>query len=344
MIDFFDNWYLGQNWDDFEGALNEYETFLNVIEYGGENIPSFMPNYGPGIMAAVFGIEPKFQSRTNWFHRETSVEEIVPLLESAKLNMNNPWYARLKKVTEIAAKRAKGNYNVSITDIGGVLDILSSFLGPTNILLIMRRNPEIIDSCRAIILEKLLKVYDDLQTIIDQYCDGFNSWMNIWCPKRWYPIQCDFSAMLNPKWFKRFALPDIIAQAEHMDYAIYHLDGPNALVHLNDLLETPSITGIQWVPGAGKDLLSSEKWMPIYNKIQATGKSVVLDLFPEPEQLSYFYKVLNPKLIYSCTIFMDRARALFYLPKFIGGEGGEGNYREYKKEYRKRMKLQKFTE
>ena len=124
----------------------------------------------------------------------------------------------------------------AVTGLASILDILSSFLGPKNIILTMKRQPGIIDACRAIILEKLLKLYDDIQDIIERYVDGFNTWMPLWCPKRWYPIQCDFSAFLSPKWFKRFALDDIKTQAEYMDYAFYHLDGPDALNHIDDIL------------------------------------------------------------------------------------------------------------
>lgn len=68
--------------------------------------------------------------------------------------------------------------------------------------------------------------------------------MNIWCPKRRYPIQCDFSAMLSPKLFKRFVLPDILTQAEHMDYSIYHLGGPNEIPYIDDIFASPKINGI----------------------------------------------------------------------------------------------------
>ncbi len=338
ILDFFDPWYLAKNNDDIEGALKEFEETAKMYEFGGENIPQFFPNFGPGIMAAVFGIEPKYQSRTVWFHQKTDIGDIVSHLEGIKLNSNNHWYARLKRVTEIAAKHAKTNYSVSITDIGGVLDVLSSFLGPTQIILTMRKNSGLIDACRSIILEKLLQAYDELQSILFQHGDGMGSWMHLWFSKRWYPIQCDFSAFLNPKYFKRFALPDIIAQADHMDRAIYHLDGPNALPHLDELLKVPSITGIQWVPGAGKELYCSDAWMPVYKKIQAAGKNVVMDFFELPERLTHFYNTLNPKQLFTLTIFSDKARALFNLPKFLGGNGGEGNYRQFKKEYRKKAK------
>lgn len=224
------------------------------------------------------------------------------------------------RITEYAAKHSQDNYQVSVTDLGGILDILSSFLGPKEVILTMKRRPDIIDTCREILLEKTLKIYDDLQNIISKYNDGCNAWLNVWNKKRWYPIQCDFCAMLNPTWFKRFALPDIIAQAAHMDYSIYHLDGPNALVHLDDLLSISELTGIQWVPGDGREPMGHEKWYPIYKKIQAAGKNIVNTV--TPSRLSTMYRNFDPKGLYLRTVFFDEGFAGSYLPSFIGGDGG----------------------
>lgn len=313
-------WDLAKNPDNIEQVLDNYELRLPDLVFGGEAIPSFFPNYGAGIMAAVFGVVPKYQTRTIWFNRPTPVDEIVALLENVKLNADNEWYSRLLYITEYAAKRSKGKYQVSMTDLGGILDILSSFLGPKNIILTMKRRPDIIDTCRAIILEKTLKVYDDLQNIIEKYNDGCNSWLNVWNAKRWYPIQCDFCAMLNPTWFKRFALPDIKAQVAHMDYSIYHLDGPSALIHLDDLLSIPELTGIQWVPGDGKEPMGHEKWYPIYKKIQAAGKNIVNTV--TPSRISTMYRNFDPKGLYLRAIFFNKDLAGYYLPSSIGGDGG----------------------
>lgn len=322
LLDIFGfGWDLAKNPDGIEQTLNKFEKRIPDLYFGGESIPSFFPNYGAGIMAAVFGIVPKYQTRTVWFSRPTSVDYIVPLLENVKLNADNPWYSRLLRITEYAAKHSQGNYQVSMTDLGGILDILSSFLGPKNIILTMKRRPDIIDTCRAIILEITLKVYDDLQNIIEKYNDGCNAWLNVWSAKRWYPIQCDFSAMLNPKWFKRFALPDIKAQAAHMDYSIYHLDGPLAIPHLDDLLSIPELTGIQWVPGDGREPMGHEKWYPIYKKIQVAGKNIVNTV--TPSRLSTVYQHFDPKGLFIRTMFFNNHLAEFYLPTFIGGDGGE---------------------
>ncbi len=316
-----EDWTLAKNYEDIDNALDGYEKRAGETYFGGESLPFYFPNYGPGIMAAVFGVSPQFKTGTMWFSLPTKPDDIVDHLESVKINQNNEWYSRLLRITEYAANRARKNYLISVTDIGGVLDILSSFLGPTNIILTMKRNPNIIDTCRTIILEKLLKVYDDLQKIISQFCDGCSCWLGVWSKKRWYALQSDFSAMLNPEWFKKFVLPDLVIQAEHMDYAIYHLDGPNALPHLDSFLSEPSITGIQWVPGAGNSPMGSEDWIPLYKKIQNAGKNLVID--SAPENISHLYKNLDPKGLYVRTFYRSEYIANQYLPKFAGGgEGG----------------------
>ncbi|MFX0176966.1 MAG: hypothetical protein ACFE85_12130 [Candidatus Hodarchaeota archaeon] len=316
-----EDWSLAQNHDAIEEAMNGFEERAALTFYGGETIPSYFPNYGPGIIAAIFGVKPKFESGTVWFKRPTELNEIIDLLEDVKFNQNNEWFSRLLKITEYAAQRAQNNYQVCLTDIGGVLDTLSSFLGPTNIILTMKRQPSLIDICREIILEKLLYLYDKLQGIIEKYCDGHSTWLNIWCRKSYYPIQCDFSAMLNPKWFKRFALPDIITQAEHMDYSIYHMDGPNQIPYLDDLLAVPEITGIQWVPGVGKSPMGSSEWIPLYKKIQSGGKNIVIDA--PPEIIPSIYKNLNYKGLFARTFYRSEIIANLFLPSFLGGEEGK---------------------
>lgn len=314
-----DHWSCAKNWDAIEKHLDNFESRSKTIYFGAECFPRFFPNYGPGIMASVFGIKPLFKSNTVWFNQPTKIDEIVPLLESVQLNDNNEWYKRLIHVHDVAAQRAKNKFSVTVTDLGGILDILASFLGPEGLILAMKRHPSIVDTCRQIILEKWTKVYDEIQKKIDAQQGGCNSWMNIYCEKHWYPIQCDFSAMLSPKYFERFVLPDVIAQTENMDYSIYHLDGPNAVPHLDILLKIPRLTGIQWVPGDGRPH-HGDIYMEIYKKVQNAGKNLVIDA--HPEIIAHLYDVLEPKGLFVSSIFIGKIIADYYLPKFMGGMGG----------------------
>ena len=126
FIEYIDPWYLAQNWDDIKTCLDNFENSFKNIILGGEAIPRFNPNYGPGIMASVFGIVPKFQSNTVWFQRKTNVNEIISLLENVELNKNNIWYDRLLRVTEYSAKRANGEYSIALSDKNNIINEFSS--------------------------------------------------------------------------------------------------------------------------------------------------------------------------------------------------------------------------
>ncbi|MBW7997392.1 MAG: hypothetical protein FVQ81_12630 [Candidatus Glassbacteria bacterium] len=55
-----------------------------------------------------------------------------------------------------------------------------------------------------------------------------------------------------------------------------NLDGPDALKHLDMLLDIPGLNGIQWVPGTGNPGTGSPVWFDIYRRIQEKGKLLLL--------------------------------------------------------------------
>lgn len=317
----FDPWYLARHPDDFTGHVVQFERNAATYVYGAEAIPMLDVNYGPGVLAAVLGCEPRFYKRTVWFDRPTPVDEVVDLLEGAKCSPNNPWYARLLAATETAARASRGRYSVGVTDLGGILDVLASFVGGTELIVAMHRRPAVVDTCRRILLERWHQVYDALVAILDRYDLGCNAWLDVWCPEHWYPIQCDFSAALSPKWFRRFVLPDLEEQCARLDYCIYHWDGPGQLPYRDDILSIEGLTGVQWVPGVGQPPMGAEKWTPLYRKVLAAGKRVVASVaLPD---LTPFYDRLDPAGVYArCPAIGSALFAEFFLPAFAGGMGG----------------------
>ena len=113
-----------------------------------------------------------------------------------------------------------------------------------------------------------------------------SAWMGIWCPDTWYPLQCDFCAMLSPQQFEEFVLPDVATQCSRLNHSIYHLDGPGQIAHLDILLEIDDLDGIQWVPGSGNPQCESVRWRPIYEKILEKNKLLVLQCFDDIHALA----------------------------------------------------------
>jgi hypothetical protein len=84
---------------------------------------------------------------------------------------------------------------------------------------------------------------------------------------------------------------DLVAHCDWLDYAVYHLDGPGAVPHLDLLLEIPSLRAIQWTPGAGQPPMPH--WLPMLRRIQSAGKG--LFLYTWPEELDALMDGLKPE-------------------------------------------------
>jgi hypothetical protein len=80
--------------------------------------------------------------------------------------------------------------------------------------------------------------------------------------------------MVSPTMASTLMLPDIVTEMAPLKRSIFHLDGPKALRHLDLLLDLSQLDAVQWVYGAGAG--PAVRWVEIYRRIQAAGKSLQL--------------------------------------------------------------------
>jgi hypothetical protein len=105
--------------------------------------------------------------------------------------------------------------------------------------------------------------------------EGGNTFMfEIWGPGKTAKVQCDFSCMISVDMFKRFVVPALTAQCQWLDYPLYHLDGTNALQHLDTLLSIDPLKVIEWTPQAGQPGGGTPHWYDLYHRIRKGGKGV----------------------------------------------------------------------
>jgi len=260
-----------------EKVIDLFEERCKDTYFGGESFPNLWMNLGAGALASYYTGFLKFDGNTNtsWFEYPLPWEEV----ERLEFKEDNEWWQYTKYITRLSIERGKGRFIVGTTDIGGVLDVLSSFRGAQNLLIDLIEEPDRVLNMLDKILLSWFKVYEELYNIIKESQEGTSAWMSIWCHKKWYPLQCDFSYMISPKMFKRFVDPYIANQCRWLDYSIYHLDGPGEIPHLDMLLEIPELTGIQWVPGDGNPQCDSPRWFSMYKKILEHNKLLVLQSF-----------------------------------------------------------------
>jgi len=272
-----DGWVLMRNRDNPEFAIAEFEKFCRETYFGGEAFPQLWINFGPGFMATYIGAEPRFAPDTVWFETPKDWHELKEL----KFDPANKWWKLTRECTELSSEAGRDKWITGTTDLGGPLDIAASLRGTQQLLFDLVEAPENVKSLSRRITELWYDYYQELYKITRKNgMEGTGAWMGIWSPERWYPFQCDFSAMISPDMFKEFVVADLQQQCRYLEHSIYHWDGPGQLSHLELLLDIPELNGIQWVPGAGQPGTESPKWFPLYRRIQEKGKLLVLQGVP----------------------------------------------------------------
>jgi len=259
-----------------EEVVATVEELFSRRRYYGDALPYYFINYGPGVAAAFAGARPHPAPDTVWF--EPPAHERLADLHIA-LDRTNSWWRRICHVTDLLARRLGERIQISITDIGGNLDILASLHGTERLLIDTAENPAEVLRCGGEVTRLWMEAYDALRTLTAAHCPGTITWAWTWAPGSTYMLQSDLSYMISPGMFKQFVLPDLQACCNHLEYSFYHLDGVGELPHLEHLLSIPNLHGIQWIPGAGKP--PAAEWPDVLGRIREADKLIQISATPQ---------------------------------------------------------------
>lgn len=261
-----------------EAIVDRWDYDLSCHTFFGDAFPSVWPNYGPGAAAAFMGAEllSSVQSGTVWFN---SVQEQEISDVHLQYQPENVWLRRVSDIMRAAQERWEGLVQVGMTDLGGSLDILSTFRPSEKLLLDLYDFPEDVQRVNWEAHELWWRYFDELNAILQPANPGYSTWAGIYSETPHYMFQCDFCYMIGPDMFDEFVKPELAASCKRMPNGFYHLDGPGQLPHLDSLLTIPELKGVQWVPGSG--VPDWAHWPEVYRKIRDAGK--LIQLFGSPD-------------------------------------------------------------
>lgn len=262
-------------WIDPEVTLTRMLRTFERTYYGGEAFPVTEINLGASVMAAFFGSEPVFRPETVWY------PQIIEDWDRDRLVFDpatNPHYRMVIENTRYYVEQSRGRYFVGFAELGSSMDILSLLRGMQILCYDMLDRGDVVKVAINRLVDAWLTVHEELYQIGRECNEGGSilAWMKTWAPGRHDQMACDFSAILSPRMFIEFAVPEIKRYLEWNEFATYHWDGPDAVKHLGTILALEDIDVIQWTPGAGQARTSSPRWMPLYKRIQAAGKGLYL--------------------------------------------------------------------
>lgn len=271
----------------------EYQAELALArvmnrDYLGDALPGVFPNLGPEIFSAFFGTELEYGETTSW-----SVPNLADWAEADKLQLSrdNPYWRKVIELTDALLDIGRNRFYTGITDLHPGGDAIAAFRDPAVLSVDLMDHR---DAVRAL-LDRVTEVY---LRVFDFHCDKLRAadqaictWMGIVSSRKWYVPSNDFSCMISKAMFDEVFLPGIIQECRHLDASIYHLDGPDALHHLESLLEIEELNAIQWVYGAGAGRASD--WLSMYERCQQAGKGIQVRL--DPDEMDLFMERLRPE-------------------------------------------------
>jgi 5-methyltetrahydrofolate--homocysteine methyltransferase len=266
-----------------EELIDRIDYELSCRTYLGDAYPFFnMDCFGPGVAGAFLGARLDNSSGRVWFFPpdERPIKDI-----HFEYDPDNVWLKRVKAIYQAGMQRWQGSVLMGMTDLGGSLDILSTFRPSEKLLLDLYDEPDEVERLLWEAHEAWHRYYAELNAILQPVNPGYSDWGAIYSETPTYMLQCDFSYMISPRMFRRFVQPELAATCKRLSHSFYHLDGVGQIPHLPILLEIAELNGVQWIHGDGKP--DSGNWPEVFQAIRA-GKKLIQAVsggFPAMEKI-----------------------------------------------------------
>ncbi|MEI7633367.1 MAG: hypothetical protein WCK47_03700 [bacterium] len=295
-----------ERWFNFDWRLDCHKAFLMATEYHAEGFPSFFCNLGPDVIAAFLGAELSFAQDTSWAHPFVHDWEALP---SLRFDAENPFWKAMENFLRLATEHGRGKWITQTGDLHSGADALSALRGPEELCMDIIENP-------AEIAKRLDECHEVWLEVVQRHCkiilpatEGLTtSWIPLAVHGRYAVLQNDFSCLVSGNVFDSMFAGVLRREAQALDWAVYHWDGPDAIRHMDSICALPEIRAIQWVPGAGQPPMA--QWIDLLHKVQARGKG--LTLFCEAGEVIPLTEELRPEglMLFAGANDGDEARTL----------------------------------
>ena len=281
---------LDDYWFNVDGVLRRAMREIETRQYYGVALPYHWPDWGAATFAGMLGAPMQaVDARTFW------AASSCPTL-GAVLDVGHDEQSRFARtvweVTRRSVAMSRDHHFVASYPIVGIADTLASLYGTVPLLLAMVEQPEAVHAAMQHLTRLWLREFDRVETIIESAGNQGNmNWMGIWAPGRTCATQEDYSCMISDDMFREFCLPPLVDLIDSLDYAMYHLDGPDAISHVDTLLGIRNLRAIQWIPGAGNE--DMRRWYELLRHILSHGKSVQVNA--RVEEIDELVSAVGPK-------------------------------------------------
>ena len=288
---------------NYRAMHNHYRLSRSV--FPADLLPMADADLGPGSLALFCGSRPSFGEETVWFHSAWENGFDPQQTPALRFDPENHWWQMTEEIIRRCVERSEGRYLVGCPDLVENVDTLCSLCSAEAVCTYMIEQPEWVEQKVAEINEVWFAAYQRIYDLIrmDDGSSAFGAFF-LWGPGKVAKVQCDFSAMISPQMYRQFVVPALTAQCEWLDHSLYHLDGTQAMRHLDALLEIDALDAIEWTPQAGIESGGNPRWYDLYRRILAAGKSVQV-VNVEHDEVLPLLDAIGDQGVYILTTFQD---------------------------------------
>jgi len=256
-------------WMDTEYLCALFTAAAENTVFRGDALPTAWPNLGPEVFSAFFGMDLEYEEGTAYGIPNLRDWGDVDELQFSEENF---YWKKILEMTDALLEAGKGRYYVGMTDIHPGGDCIAAFRDPETLNTDLLLHPEAVRALMPRVNEAFRFMFDFYASKLAAARQACTTWPGIVSRRKWHVPSNDFSCMISKAMFDEFFLEGIAEECRMAEAAVYHLDGPDALRHLDSLLSIPELNAIQWVYGAGHGRASD--WTEVYRKCQAAGKGI----------------------------------------------------------------------
>ncbi|MCX6867315.1 MAG: hypothetical protein NTV46_14035 [Verrucomicrobia bacterium] len=277
-----------ERWLDLDFQIRTFTDSLQGATFLGETFPVFWPNLSAVVYNLFLGQRPDFDDVTAWVHPCVNDLDHLPPL---KVQRENRYYRAVEQLTAKALAVAEGKFLVGYTDMYAGIDCTAALRGAEQMCLDLIMHPDGLKNLIQTAFTEYTEVYSRFDATLKSHRQLSVTWMNLPSFETFNVLACDFAVNISPAHFDELCLPAIRREAECYVHNVFHVDGKGVAKNIDSILTLPNLAAIQWVQGYGIDQPILQ-WIPLIEKIQQAGKSVIVDLVPA--ELDAFMRRVDP--------------------------------------------------
>lgn len=283
----------GHDGDD-SAVVEQLERYLDTHEFLGEAVPYYYVEFAADHFATLLGTDLTFAEgqKGGWpVHWVTDWDEA-----DIRFRPEGKWWQRtVEQVTAIQDKLGDRVMIASNTFVAN-LDAMVAMRGANDLLMDLIECPEKVHRALERVTEAYRDIRDAWSDLLDWPARGSINRHGLYCSGLVNVPQCDFSCMIGPEMFAEFVLPYLQREMQMLDGVEYHLDGPDAIRHLDALCSLPEVDLIQWIAGAGE--AGTQDWSELFLRIDALGKGQFRGGTPQTVR-EWMPRLKSPKVFWS---------------------------------------------